>query len=357
LMMASRWTWIVLTGLLLVGCGGDDGVELRSSALLIESEDEGLGVDDLDAERPVAGSPSGSVVYLGLVEPERVAEVSWVVPGTIESIDVGIGDKVRRGQVLGRLQTDDRRLRLDETKKRFRDARASRPAAVARGSDGPPPQWVVDEARRIHEDAAKTAERSRADLARVRRRARTNGEEGAADLAVAIHKSRTARPSTRAVRRANEDALAVALVDDLDQRIRQLSDAIDNSSLKAPLAGIVIGIQAGVGEVWNTRTVEPAFQIVDPRSFVVTVVIPVERARQLTSNEVAWVEIPGAGGDPPTVAIAHSQSVADEAVTLTGSAGGSVAWTNAIFKLPAELPRHIFVGEEARVALGPPAAR
>jgi len=350
-MSTLRWTRVAVICLLLVGCGDDEGVEMRSSALLIESEGEGVG--DLDAERPVAGSPAGSVVYLGLVEPERIAEVSWVVPGTIESIEVGIGDRVRRGQVLGKLATDDRRLRLEETQKRFRDARASRPAPVARGSDGPPPQWVVDEAKRIQQDAAKTAELNRADLARVRRRARTDGEEGAADLAVAIHKSRTARPSTRAVRRANEDALAVALVDDLDQRIRQLRDAIDNSSLKAPLDGIVIGIQAGVGEVWNTRTVDPAFQIVDPRAFVVTVVIPGERAQQLSPDEVAWVEIPGQGGGPPTVSVARWQSVANEAVTLTGSAGGSVAWTNAIFKLPAELPRHVFVGEEARVALAP----
>lgn len=352
--MGARATF-GLAGLcfVLTACGSDDPVQMRSSALLIESEGEGAGLDDLEAEHPVAGSPSGSRVYLGLVEPERIAEVSWVVPGTIESIDVAVGDTVRRGQVLGRLETESRKLKLAESQRRFRDARASRPAAVARGASGPPPEWVVDEARRIQEDAEAEVAASRGDLARVRRAAGTTGEEGAANLAVALHKARTDRPSTHAVRRANEDALAVALVDDLDQRIRQLQNAIDHSSLKAPLNGVVIGIRAAVGEAWNTRTVEAAFQIVDPKSFVVTVVIPVERARALSQDERAWVEIPGARGGPPTVVTAQWQSVAAEQVTLTGSAGGSVAWTNAIFKLPADLPRHIFIGEEARVALAP----
>ena len=69
-MSTLRWTRVAVICLLLVGCGDDEGVEMRSSALLIESEGEGVG--DLDAERPVAGSPAGSVVYLGLVEPERL---------------------------------------------------------------------------------------------------------------------------------------------------------------------------------------------------------------------------------------------------------------------------------------------
>lgn len=338
--------------IVLLGCGGgDEDVQLRSSALQIESEDENAPAD-LEAERPVAGAPSGSTVFLGLIEPERIAEVSWVVPGTIKSVAVGLGDAVERGQVIGELETEARQLKLNETRKRWRDARASRPAARAAGTEGPPPAWVTDEAKRIQAEAESMAAMNRSDLNRVRRRVRTNGEEGAADLAVAIHKSRTPRPSTRAVRRANEDALAVALVDDLEQRIRQLEDAIDNSKLKAPFSGIVIGIQAMAGEEWNTRTVDPAFQIVDPRSFVVTVVIPVDRAKTLREGETAWVELPGGNG-PPTVVRARWLSVAEEQVTLTGSAGGGVAWTNALFKLPSELPRRSYIGEEARVALAP----
>ncbi len=339
--------------LLLAGCGGDEGVQMRSSALLIESEAQDDGLADLEAQGPVAGSPSGATVYLGLVEPERVAEVSWIVPGTIKSVDVAVGDSVREGQALGQLETEARQLRLAESRKRFQDARASRPAAVARGTDGPPPDWVLDEGKRIQEEAEAELVRSRGDLDRVRRRVQTDGEEGAADLAVALHKARTERPSTHAVRRANEDALAVALVDDLEQRIRQLEKAIAHSALKAPLSGIVIDVAVAAGEEWNTRTVRPAFQIVDPRSFVVTVVIPVERARTLTPDQVAWVEIPGERGGPPTVVSARWQSVAEDQVTLTGRSGGTVAWTNAVFKLPADLPRHVFVGEEARVALAP----
>lgn len=349
--MRTRLGPLMLLLALPLGCGDDDPVHMRSSALEIESEDAS-GLDDLEAESPVVGAPSGSRVYLGLIEPERIAEVSWVVPGTIKAVHVGLGDTVRKGQLLGELETEARQLKLNETRKRYQDARASRPAAVARGSGGPPPQWVVDEAKRIQEEAERTAQLSRADLARVRRRAKSEGQEGAADLAVAIHKTRTDRPSTRAVRRANEDALAVALVDDLEQRVRQLEDAINNSKLKSPLDGIVIGIQALGGEEWNTRVREAAFQIVDPRSFVVTVVIPVERANALRQDEVAWVELPGGDG-APTVVQARWLSVADEQVTLTGSAGGSVAWTNALFKLPADLPRRSFIGEEARVALAP----
>ena len=347
----SRPLTLLAIAWILPGCGADDGVALRSSALQIESESEG-SLLDLEAEGPVIGAPAGSSVFLGLIEPERIAQVSWVVPGTIKSVSVGLGDSVSEGQILGELETDARQVRLDETRRRWRDARAARPAAVARGSGGPPPEWVIDEAKRIQEDAEELAASGSQDLARIQRRARTESEQGAAELAIALHKTRTDRPSTRAVRRANEDALAVALVDDLEQRIRQLEGAIDNSKLKSPLAGIIIGVRAAAGDEWNTRTVEPAFQIVDPRSFVVTVVIPLAAARALDLNEVAWVELP-ADGAAPVVVRAELTSIADEHVTLAGQSGGAVTWTNVVFKLPPDLPRRSYIGEEARVALAP----
>jgi multidrug efflux pump subunit AcrA (membrane-fusion protein) len=339
----------LIAALLLASCGGDDEeVLLRSAALEIESSIE---ADVLASSQSlIAGAPADAPVYLGLVSPMRVADVSFEVPGTVKSVLVGVGDTVTRGQLLAELETDSRRQKLAEAYKRLADARAARPGASRSSPDAPPPEWMVDEARAIKEEAERREDLSAGDRSSFQAAARREGEEAARDRAIALAARRGGRrPSVSQVRRAAEDSLALALVDDNAQRVRQLEDAIANSSLKAPWDGIVVGVTARAGEEWNTRSVYAAVQLVDPTSFVVQIVIPVLRAKKLQEGELAWVELPALGSTATTVVRARWMSIGEESSQLAGGA----AWVNAVFQLPNNLPRRVLMGEEVRVVLQP----
>ena len=335
------------------GCGADEGAEiaLGSAALEIESG----GAEEAPPVRisAIAGAPAGAVVLVGLVEPLTVTAVTFGVPGRVKSVYVKVGDTVGVGQVLGELETETRRLKLDETQRRWAEARSARPNAQRATPDGPPPDWMLDEADVLLEDAKKDLAASNTDLGQVRRAVQTQGEGAAVARAIALHQGRTTRPSSVAVHRAAEDSLALSLVDDLAQRLRQLQDAIDESTLTTPVAGLVIGASPIPGTEWNTRGGEPAFEIVDPASYVVRAVLPASRARRLTPGENAWVELPSVGGAPPMVVVARAGVVDDREVSLTSEAGAGTAWVDATFHLPAALPRRVWIGEEVRIAVAP----
>ncbi|MCO4769431.1 MAG: biotin/lipoyl-binding protein [Deltaproteobacteria bacterium] len=341
---------LLLSLVLLAACGDeDDGVQMQSAALEIESSIE----DDIlaSSQETVPGAPDGAPVYLGLVEPLRVADVSFEVPGKVRGVFVTVGESVKKGQVLAELETESRQAKLKETYKKLGDARSQVRGKSRASADAPPPQWMVDEAKRLQADADARNARATGDRGSFKRTARTQGEEAAVERALAINARHTRgrKVSTRQARRASEDALSLALVDDLEQRVRTLENAIDNSQLKSPMNGLVVNVTALQGVEWNTRSVDSAFSMVDPASFIVQIVIPKKRADRLVEKELAWVELPELGGTGRKVIRARWQSVGEESSQL---AGGS-AWVNAVFQLPKSLPRRVHMGEEVRVVLQP----
>jgi len=341
---------LLLFTVLLAACGGEpDGVELRSSALEIES---GIEEDVLaSSQRTIAGAPEGAPVYLGLVEPLKIAQVSWPVPGTVKAVLVTTGDTVKKGQLLAELETESRRAKLAEARKRLGDARAARPGASRSTPDSPPPQWMIDEGKRLQAEAEARAAQRTGDRGSFQFTARREGEEAAVDRAIALaaRHNRGRRVSTRQSRRAAEDSLALALVDDLDQRVRTLEDAIQNSRLTSPMDGLIVNSTAVAGLEWNTRSVDPAFEMVDPSTFTVQIVIPMSRAKRLQTNELVWVELPAVGGGTPQVIRARWLSTGENASQLARG----TAWVNTVFQLPSKLPRRVFMGEEVRVTLTP----
>jgi|GEM_PF-2020337 len=339
---------LLFASILCIAACSDDpqGVELQSAALDIESSME----EDVlaSSQSTVAGAPDGEPVYLGLVEPLRIADVSFDVPGKVLKVHALLGDTVTRGQLLAELETESRKQKLADARTMLSQARASRPNASRSTPDAPPPQWMVDEAERIKAEAEKKAQAASGDRWDFQRTARREGEEAARDRAIAMATRRMgSKPSTTKVRIAAEDSLALALMDDIDQRVRQLQDAVENSSLRSPMDGIVVGVTVRQGEEWNTRNVDPAFQLVDPSSFVVQIVIPMRRAKQLAEGELAWVELPAQGKSPVQVVQGRWLTVGDESSQLAGG----TAWVNATFQLPSNLPRRVHMGEEVRVVL------
>lgn len=343
--------------LLLVGCPPDEpesGVQLRSSAILVETGEADAidGVDlppDLPIHENVAGAPENAVVVSGHVEPSVFSELRFEVPGTVETVRVRPGTFVRQGEVLARLATDEREARLEEARSRLGDARAAAPGGSATRSGQPLPAWLEAEMEARLADVEKQVAHVEGDRARFARAAERGGDEEARDTAIrlALIRNGGTQRRTGVARRAGRERLAVALVDDLATRVRQLEDAIDRSTLRAPSAGQVVTINLYEGGQWNTRSVEPAFEILDPESFVVRAGVPSGLAKVMRPDEEVWIDL--LDGSP--TASGRMIEITEGELRITDANGELVNLREVIFEVAAAVSRAMEVGQPVRVAI------
>lgn len=346
--------------LLLAACPGGESegdVQLRSAAILVETgeadgpeDPPGLAPPpDLPAFSPIAGAPENAVVVQGHVEPSTFSEVRFEVPGTVEQVRVQTGTFVRKGEVLARLATDDREARLEEARGRLRDARAAAPGGSATRSGEPLPAWLEAEMTARLEEVEEQAAHADSDRARFARAAARGGEEEARDTAIRLATARNggSHRRTGVAARAGRERLAVALVDDLASRVRHLEDAIERSVLLAPASGQVVTVGLYEGGQWNTRSVDPAFEILDPESFVVRAAVPAGLAKVMKPGEEVWIDLM----DGSAAAPGRAQEITEGELRLTGADGQLTSLREVIFEVPPAVSRATEVGQPVRVAI------
>ncbi len=327
----------------------EEELSLRSSAVLVE-EEGAPGVPSLPAPaRPVQGAPQGSEIVLGMVEPLRFQKVDFEVPGVVAEVLVERGQKVTQGQILATLETEERQARLDDARARLKEAVRALPAGRNR-SGGELPGYLQREMQarlsEVEERARYRATDQRDFQAKVSRGA---DEEEMRDMVWDIARRRNEKPRTEAIRRAHGEQLSIALVDDLESRTRQLEDALKYSSLKSPLDGVVVGMSVRPGQAWNTRSLDPAFEIVDPTALVVRAEVRSVRADTMKLREMVWIEL---GGEH--VVQAGVKEISRDLRSRVDLETGEPRTIRLVaFELPSPLPPGVDVGTDARIALQP----
>jgi len=335
--------------ILLAGCppsDGGPGVPAGAGGPA-PPEDSRSGVPDIPASVAIAGAPSDAVVVDGEVEPASFAEVRIEVPGTVARVFVQRGDVVREGDVLAELETVDREERLAEARRRFRDARASSVGGTRTGEE--PPEWLKSELRKRLESAE-----SRADLADSDRRrvvsAGLSGDEHEASrkaLVIAAARNRGAR-SGPAARRAAEERIAAALVDELGGRVRSLEHDIAKSVVRSPIAGEIVSVRLTEGSQWNSRNPDPAFVVMDPASLVIRAPVPAILAKVMREREVAWLDV-GDGSTEPVEAVVWVIDDAD--LRLSDVNGNRTTVREVLLKVDPGVSRRLEIGQPVRVAV------
>jgi len=76
-------------------------------------------------QRVSVGDIEGSRTLVGVARAGTEADLSFRVPGTVEAVDVTLGEKVRKGQVLARLDAVDYELQVQEAEAGLALAEAS----------------------------------------------------------------------------------------------------------------------------------------------------------------------------------------------------------------------------------------
>lgn len=341
---------LLLLGALLAGCPSeDDGLVLRSGGFLMEDGDEGAPPALAMPASPVAGAPTGSQIVRGMVEPVRFEKVDFEVPGIVAEVLVARGEEVKRGQVLATLETEDRKARLDDARKRLRQARRALPAGRTRAGGELPDYLKREMEARLAEVEERAKYRATDQEDFQRKVSRGADEEELRDMVLEVASRRNEKPRTHAIKRAHREQLAIALVDDVQSRVTQLEDAIKRSTLKSPLDGIVVGMSVRPGKAWNTRSMDPAFEIVDPTALVVRAEVRRVRADTMELREMVWIELGG-----KDVVRAGVKEISRDARSRVDVETGEPRTIRLVtFDLPAVLPDGVDVGTDARIALQP----
>jgi RND family efflux transporter MFP subunit len=201
---SKRWIWI---GLLIVILG-----MLGAAAFAFRNRK--AEVEVATATKPATG-PAGVLNASGYVTPRRRATIAAKITGRVTGVHFDEGTRVTEGQLLATLDDSDARRALDS-------AKADRDSAQAA---------ILD-----YQVQLKNAE---IELGRTQQLVRDGvSTQQALDSAVMTADSLRAK-----IELAKQQVVAS------DARIREQQQAVDNCTIRAPFAGIVVSKDAQVGEM------------------------------------------------------------------------------------------------------------
>lgn len=181
-----------------------------------------------------------TVVATGTLAAEDQVVVGTKVPGRLADIAVDMGTRVKRGQVVARLDSSDYRLRVEQAEAALQQARA-RLGLAATGTDervDPEQTSIVRQARAVLEEAKLTRDRS-AKLVEQDLIARAQFDTAEANLKVAEGRYHDALEEVR-----NRQALLAQRRSEVELARQQLAD----TAMVSPIDGAVAIKQASVGE-------------------------------------------------------------------------------------------------------------
>jgi RND family efflux transporter MFP subunit len=181
-----------------------------------------------------------TVLATGTLAAEDQMTLSAKVAGRVETIHVDLGTRVRRGQLVARLDQTDFKLRVEQAEAALQQARA-RLGLPPTGTDeriDPEQTAIVRQARAVLEEARLTRDRS-VKLLEQQLIARAQLDTAEANLKVAEGRYQDAIEEVR-----NRQAVLAQRRSELELARQQLADTV----VAAPVDGAVSARQASPGE-------------------------------------------------------------------------------------------------------------
>ncbi len=246
--------WLVLLGALplLAGCGSDSTASTNQKA-----RPPAQGQAAQKADPPGAGAPGGkprevrvvpaaevrmprTVALTGTLAADDQITLSLKVTGRVSEVAVDLGSRVRRGQVVARLDPTDFRLRVEQSRAALHQARV-RLGLAPEGTDDrvtPEQTAIARQARAVLDEARLTRERF-ARLFEQQLVARAQLDTAVANEQVAEARYQDALEEVR-----NRQAILAQRRSELELARQALAD----TELAAPIDGMIRDRRASAGE-------------------------------------------------------------------------------------------------------------
>jgi len=220
----------------LSGCQGQNSVGAEEQ----KTKPAGPPPREVKVTAAVERTIARTVAATGTLAADDQVVLGTKVAGRLAEITVDLGTRVKRGQIIGKLDQSDFKLRVEQAEAALQQARV-RLGLTPTGSDekvDPEQTAIVRQARAMMDDARLTRDRS-VKLAQQELIARAQLDSAEAALLVSEGRYQDAIEEVR-----NRQAVIAQRRSELDMARQQLADTV----ILSPLDGVVSLKQASVGE-------------------------------------------------------------------------------------------------------------
>jgi multidrug efflux pump subunit AcrA (membrane-fusion protein) len=248
-----------------------------------------------------------TVAVTGTLAADEEIVVGFKVAGRVAELTVDLGSRVRRGQLLARLDPTDFRHRGAQAEAALRQARARLGLAPDGADDrvNPEETAIVREARAVLDEARLTRDRSER-LWKDELIARSELDRAVAALQVAEGRYQAAVEEVR-----NRQALLAERRSDLALARQQLTDA----ELHSPIDGAVRERRASVGEYLAAGA--PVVSVVRVHPLRLRVPVPERQAPGIRVGQRVRVQVEGDPAEHTGRVVRTSPVIVEQTRTLT----------------------------------------
>lgn len=274
--MRHLWFSVALLALAAGGCSGDSNA----------SQDKAPAAPPprpVKVFQAVEVRVPRTVVATGTLQAEDLVVLGTKVPGRLGEISVDMGTRVRKGQVIARLDPSDYKLRVDQAEAALQQARA-RLGLTPTGTDervDSERTSIVRQAKAVLDEARLTRDRS-AKLIEQELIARSQLDTAEANLAVAEGRYHDALEEV-----LTRQAVVAQRRSEVDLARQQLTDTV----LASPIDGAVSARQASVGEYLAAGA--PVATLVRMHPLRLRVAVPEREAIEVRAGQTVRLTVEG----------------------------------------------------------------
>ena len=272
-------TVIAALSLALAGCRG----ETVASADQPKPQSPGPPPKEVKVTPAVERTLARTVSATGTLAADELVVLGTKVAGRVAEVTVDLGTRVKRGQVIARLDQSDFKLRVDQAEASLQQARV-RLGLMPTGTDekvDPEQTAIVRQAQAVLDEARLTRERS-IKLMQQDLIARAQLDTAEANQKVAEGRLQDAVEEVR-----NRQAIIAQRRSELDLARQQLADTV----LVSPFDGAVSLKQASVGEYLGAGA--PVATLVRVHPLRLRVPVPEREGSGIRSGQVVKLTIEG----------------------------------------------------------------
>ncbi|MBI4245863.1 MAG: efflux RND transporter periplasmic adaptor subunit [Candidatus Rokubacteria bacterium] len=294
---------LVAAGLTLAGCGGDT----PATASTAKATAQALKPREVRVAPAAEVRMPRTVGVTGTLAADEQIVLSLKIPGRLSELMIDLGSRVRRGQVVARLDPTDFRLRVEQARAALHQARA-RLGLSPEGTDDRvdlEQTALVRQARAVLEEAKLTRERF-AKLFAQQLVARAQLDTAVANEQVAEARYQDAIEEVR-----NRQAVLAQRRTELEL-VRQ---ALADTELTAPVDGMIRERRASVGEFLAAGV--PVATLVKMHPLRLQLAIPERAAANVRVGQEVRVTVDGDPGVYTGRVVRLSPSIQEQNRTLT----------------------------------------